>query len=256
MDKKLSSAIQLVTLVWNKSFSARSHSWAVYNDCLQTALSLAIKSGMEFYPDDFKYISDNFNFGYWAGNDGHMQGERYYFEAIREGNTQAALSFEVWKNRKPFIYENISHAWKSSLKERKQSRVFVNAQFMWHGEKVAVTSFAENGKYFIACSYHEKKKCGTCGWLHCANFEHDTDTSRTKVKRQYKITHADIKKARAENKIIAKIREAVYDGFSRINTNFYNRIVELFWLTFQKENTTELDFFRMLAGLPHNANKQ
>jgi len=240
MDKKLSPAVQLVGLVYRKSFAVKKHSWRVDNDCLHTALSLAVGSGMEFYTDDFKYISDNFKFGYWAGNDGHMQGEWFYFKAISEGNTKAAQSFEAWKNRKPFIYDNISHAWKKDFNERKQCRVFVNAKFVWAGEQVKVTSFSENGLHLVACSYHPKKD------------QYDSP----KIKKRYKITSADLKKARAENKAIKKIREAVYDGFSRLNTNFYNRIVELFWLSFKKEGTTELDFFRMLAGLPHNANKQ
>ncbi len=239
-EKQKSTAIQLVELVYRKSFAAKRHSWRVANDCLQTALSLAIRAGMEFHTDDFKYISDNFKFGYWAGNDGHMQGEEFYFQAVKENNSKAAMSFETWKNRKPFIYEGISHAWKKDFIERKQCRVFVNAQFIWNGEKVRVTSFSENGLYFIACSYHAKKE----------------GEYRDKIKRQYRITHGDLKKARAENKAIKKIMEAVYGGFSRRNTNFYNRIVELFWLSFRKERTTELDFFRMLAGLPHNANKQ
>jgi len=237
--QKFSPAIQLIDLVYTKSFAVKPHTWRVDNDCLETALSLAIRAGMEFYLDDFKYISDNFKFGYWAGNDGNMQGERYYFKAIREGNIRAAQSFEAWKNRKPFIYDGISHAWKKDF-ERKQCRVFVNAQFVWNGEQVRATSFSKNGLYFIACSYHTKKE----------------GEYRDKIKRQYKITHADLKKARAENKLIKKIREAVYDGFSRLNTNFYVRMVELFWLSFQKEGATELDFFRMLAGLPHKANKQ
>ena len=237
---KKSPTIKLIELVYRKSFAAKQHSWRTDNDCLQTALSLAIRAGMEFYKDDFKYISDNFNFGYWAGSDGHMSGEGFYSKAISENNIKAAQSFEAWKNRKPFIYEGISHAWKKGFIERKRCRIFVDAQFTWNGEQVNVTSFSENGLYFIACSYHPKKD------------QYDF----LKIKKRYKITHADLKKASAENKAIEKIREAVYSPFSRLNTNFYNRIVELFWLSFRKEGTTELDFFRMLAGLPHNANKQ
>jgi len=239
MEEKLSPAIQLISLVWEKSFSAKPHSWVAYNNCLQTALSLAIKSGMDFYLNDFQYIADNFQFGFWGGEyDGF--GERFYFHAVRDSNIKAAQSFENWKKRKPFIFDNISHSWIQSFKKRKQCRIFAGAQFTWNCEKVAVTSFAENGKYFIACSYHEKKD----------------GEFRQKVKRRYKITHADIKRARAENKMIEKVKVGFEAGFSRKTTNFYSRVAELFRLSFGEYKSMEVDFYRMLAGLSHSANKQ
>ncbi len=184
-----SPAIQLIEFVWK---NARDDSWRVYNASLQTALSLAISSGMEFYQDDFKYISENFRFGYWGGNDGHMLGEGYYSRIVNYGNIKAAQSFELWKKRKPFIVDNARHGRYNST-SRARDRLAIGSGFIWENEKVTVTSFSSDGSHFVACSHKEQKP----------------DDYVRKVKHQYKITIKDI---RAEKKRLKELREIEKEG--------------------------------------------
>lgn len=193
MDKenlKLSHPLQLLTVVWDGVGGRfRGDSWRKTNRSLQDALNLAISSGMKFELDDFKYINKNFRPWYWMGNDGHMLGERYYFIAVRERNTSAAIAFEVWKGRKPFIADNVETLphWGGSCRFER-SRLACGCQFYWNGEKVAVTSFSEDGTYLVACSYKDNKP----------------NEYEAKILHQYKITVKDLRNLRSEMKKIAK----------------------------------------------------
>jgi len=161
--KSLSSALKLLDIVWRESFSCKPHSWREYNSALSDTLALAIDSGMHFDIGDFEYIDNNYRFGYWCGNDGHMSGERFYSRAVNNMNTKAIQSFEAWKSRKPFVFVDVLPTYNNSwgckrLLKQKEFRLTIGSGFRWKGEDIQVTSFSEDGTHLIACSYRNEGK--------------------------------------------------------------------------------------------------
>ncbi len=223
-SKQLSPAIQLMDLVWEKSFKHVHFSYRKLNESLQILLKLAISSGFDFERDDFQYIAATYRFGYWGGNDGHMMGEQYYAIAIRDGNMQAVQSFEAWTNRKPFIFRDV----KCKLfmdTPRKECRLFVRSEFQWKSEKGKVTSFEKDGKHLVACSYKEKAK---------------DDYSREKIKHQYKITNSDLQK---EMRWLKKCD--ILEKSNHRYSMYHAWLIDLFYVTVpEPKQSTDL-FFRM-----------
>lgn len=172
--EKLSYPIQLLNTVSRGTNETTGYSHQRLSDSMHSAMKLAIVSKMKFDKDDFKEFAKFWSFS-----------ERYYELACKE-NISAAISFEAWKNRKPFIADMIEYGWQGAVK-RNKGRLAVSSSFWWNGEKVTVTSFSGDGTYLIACSYKDKKP----------------DEYRNKIKHQYKITHKDLRNYRAELKKIA-----------------------------------------------------
>ncbi len=160
-----SSALKLIKLVWN---NASRKSWPTFNHAMQDAVSLAIKSGMEFGVDDFKTIFDTMRGWKWFVSEGNVYGEWMYRLAVESKNASACRSFEAWKGRKPFIVDG--------------QRLHVRCPFNWQGIPVKVTSFAEDQSYVTACSYRKETR-GDSHYLY------ETGT----VDKRYKITHEDIR---------------------------------------------------------------
>lgn len=181
----ISPAIKILELVWSSTNSEKNHSWDTLNHAMASTLHTIIAAGVTFYVNDFKIISETFRFGYWSGIDGHMSGESFYCTAVGNRNKSAAISFENWVGRKPFIFGE---------------RLTIGSDFKWCEEKVKVTSFSKDGVYLVACSYKdrsESKQCKKCGQT---EYNYQTD----KIKHQYKIEIADI---RAETKWLKAVKE-------------------------------------------------
>jgi len=187
MSERMSPARQLLELVWENQGYQMGHSWGRLNYAMRSAAYLTIKYGLEFHPDDFTTIAKRFRIGYWGGKDGHMCGEDFYSLACDPGrgtsNRSAAISFETWKGRKPFILD-------------RNKRIAVGTRFKWYGETVLCTSFTEDGEYLVACSYHDRPRD-----------ERGYVSGPVKVKHRYKISHTDIRDcrtARRKQKELAK----------------------------------------------------
>ena len=226
MDKKLSPPLRLLTVTWEGvNGGYRGDSWRKTNGALQDALILAICSGMKFEPDDFNYINKNFRPWYWMANDGHMLGEGYYFRAIQANNTSAAIAFEVWKRRKPFITDNVTTS--PHWGERgyfTRGRLGCGCQFYWNGEKVTVTSFSKDGTHLVACSYKEN----------------EPGEYRAKIKHQYKITVKDLRDLRGEMKKIAKeVEMSVADTAAMLMRN--NATIQEAWEWIKERNEAQED---------------
>jgi len=179
---KDSPALRLLQLVWDEQGHQMGHSWERLNAAMHAATCLAIEYGLRFDVADFQAIDKRFRMGYWGG-------EGFYclacatrgYGRCHGPNRSAAIAFETWKGRKPFI-----------IRERPSSparhRVAIGAGFRWYGQWVTCTSFAKDGLSLIACSY--------------------ADPERKKVLKRHRITHADIKAYHAE---IAKSVKATSD---------------------------------------------
>jgi hypothetical protein len=184
-ESPISPALTLLDHVWGSQgkTTGHGHSWRRLNAAMQSALRLAIESGMEFGEDDFAVIRREYGPEYWL----HI--ENCYAMAIdaQHGpNPSAYQAIEKHLGRKPFVIQVRSSS-------TKQVRLHEGARFYWHEDMkkevfVKVTSFGEvereiNGiktkaPCVIACSYKERSGTG---------YEAD------KIDRMFKITHEDIK---------------------------------------------------------------
>jgi hypothetical protein len=189
--KDKSPAMQVLSLVWEHSNKGVAHSWERLNHAMWTALSLVIGAGFLFREDDMATIANSFRFGYWCGE----TPEWIYTTAVNATNVSAAKSYEAWKNRKPFIADNVGYAYHGrgpymhGGSDRQRDRLTVNSVFKWKGYKVTVTSFSDDQLQVIACSYK--------------------DSSRNKVEKRFRITREDLLADRAERKERDQILKAL-----------------------------------------------
>lgn len=110
--KKDTPVLGYLQLAWDNACK-KSHSWRILNSALSQSLNLAITHGFPFAEGDFHAIYKRFNFGFWGGDTPAGLAEGFYSLAAggpRWGSTglsnlSAALSFEAWKNRRPWIFQ-------------------------------------------------------------------------------------------------------------------------------------------------------
>uniref|UniRef100_A0A6M3L7C9 Uncharacterized protein n=1 Tax=viral metagenome TaxID=1070528 RepID=A0A6M3L7C9_9ZZZZ len=230
---KLSPAVQLVDLVWRNSFKGkRVTSWTRFNGVLQDALGLAIEAGMIFDKADFQFINDSYQFGYWGGNDGHMLGERYYAMATRYKNVSASQSFEAWKQRPPYIFDDVFFDRFFGHEKFLHARLVIRSGFKWNNEAVWVTSFAEDGTYLVACSYKDREKN-----------EKGYPIGTEKIEHLYKITVGDLRKERQRRKTLAHI----YKCADAMGTHFYSWLADLLKITFPDMHERRAAFENMMV---------
>lgn len=199
-----SPVMQLLELVWRSGLTATSHSWSRLNHGMLEALRLAVGSGMEFAEADFqKLLADNprrFRSGFWIG-----EREKLYELAVTVGNLSAAKSFEQAVGRKPFMADEVDPGEDRSgyvhrTGTRKRERLAVGFRFPWEGETVKVTSFARDNSYLTACSYRltaEERDCPRCDEGRVQHLE-------SVLHRQFRVTHADLRAARAAKRAARK----------------------------------------------------
>ena len=176
-EVKLSPAVELLQLTWRGAHNSSLWSWARLNRCMSDALHLAIEAGLDFRLDDFAYISKYFRWGYWVGD-----GEGVYCHAVVTNNMSAIKAFEHYRNRKPFIVNDVLQVWCFSSTHRNRGRLAIGSKFMWLGQGVTVTSFDDKNHRIIACTYKPR--------------EHDERgylIGSLKVEHIYKLTHKDLK---------------------------------------------------------------
>lgn len=159
-----SAAFKFVQYMWDHAAEGRrQHSWMNINHSMHSTLLLAVKSAMRFSRGDFERIFNSFRGWFWFG----CEHEGFYRSAVTHFNMSACHSYEAWCKRKPFIWEN--------------QRMYVGRQFFWRGQRVTCTSFNDEQRYFVAVSYKDRKPNE---WGH-------------KPKNIFKITHADLRTAKA-----------------------------------------------------------
>lgn len=142
MTTEQSDAYTLVALVYAKSWKTGGQSWRRLNAGLNTAVLLAISTGIEFGEDDFAQIYRDFQGGYWFT--GVTGGEHFYRAAIEHNHSTAIASFEKWKGRRPMIV--------------KGDRLWQGQHFVWDGQEVIVTSFNDAEQSVIACAYQQIRR--------------------------------------------------------------------------------------------------
>ena len=162
-----SPAYRLIEHVWVNQGHGMGRSRERSGHAMSAALALAVRFGLRFDIDDMSHLAAGANYEPFC-----YAGEYDYALACGSErglfNNSAAMSFEAWKDRKPFKIEE-PHS-------NTPTRIYVGREFGWQGEYVTCTSFAADGSYLTACEYHPRKK---------GSYEN-------KVKRRHKITVADI----------------------------------------------------------------
>ncbi len=161
-----SPVTSLLRNVWQ---NAHRRSWLTLNQCLAEAVAIAIRGGYKFTPLDFKVIAappylDGFDGFRWLG-----EHERFYSLAcgVERGtyNLSAAISYELWRERTPFLL--------SQPDMKSKVRLARNSEFVWGEQRWTVNSIGEaNGSERINARW-----CKPDG----------------SVERRIQITHADIK---------------------------------------------------------------
>ncbi len=132
-----SPALQFLTLAWTDS---KYPSHRQKNHTMQSALTIAIESGMIFHEGDISKIYSRFRAGWWIGGNA----ESYYANACSSGNTSACVAWETHWER-PLL------AWPE--KTAKPERLHIGSQITWQGLTLKVTSFNDDGQYLIACGH-------------------------------------------------------------------------------------------------------
>jgi len=193
----------MLALVFRQANTGTGHSWERLNHAMHNALQLAIGSGFPFTPDDLRAVCREFRGGYWMSS----SDEWVYAYAIRQANTSAIKAYEEYKPREPFIADEVEvvsyyggrHTHGDRGKQSKE-RLHVGAKFTWHGEKVEVTSFNDDGCSLVACSYKDRQ-------LNKDGYE----IGNRKIKKRYTITRQDIIEDRAERKERAGLQEELFE---------------------------------------------
>jgi hypothetical protein len=143
-----SPVISLIRNVWT---NAHRDSWQALNGALHAALMIAIRSGYKFEPGDFQmmarspqHLDGGFNGGHWMVNE-----ERFYSVACGSErgsfNLSAAISYETWQDRTPFLL--------SQPGVKSKLRLAVGIEFRWSdGQRYKVSSFPSGNEYLNALS--------------------------------------------------------------------------------------------------------
>ena len=159
-EQKRSPVIQLLDLVWNGTNAGTRFSWERLNYSMQTALKLAVGSGLAFALDDVAYIRDNYRSSYWIG----VSYEGIYTNAVIVDNRTAIESYEHTYNRKPiraddcYMDRTSGYAHLSTI-DRKQSRLCVGMGFRYKNTLAWVTKFLPDDK-IVACVYEKRWQSG------------------------------------------------------------------------------------------------
>ena len=121
-NKPDSPVVELLKIVWDNACK-KSSSWRLLNHALGTTLMTAISCGFVFEEDDFLEIEKRFRPEYWMEKSDSGRGELIYALAacgpsngnLGVANISAAMAFEKWKGRKPYIVDSKRVALGSAL---------------------------------------------------------------------------------------------------------------------------------------------
>jgi len=203
---KDSDAIMFLRFLWEHGSAKMGHSWERINSKMWAGLVLAIESGLEFEPDDMTIIMDGsgysphkcdgFRGGKWIG----VCIEELYRLACAEGKHRspsptAIAMLEKYLRREPFIL--------ATCRNKSGKRLVVGSRFDWFVGRgkakerkcLRVTSFADDQKSLVACSYKkgpEGKHCEACG-------HYEEPYSREKIEKRVKVT---LEALREHNKVV------------------------------------------------------
>jgi hypothetical protein len=153
-------------------------------------LHMAVSRRFYFEDDDWAELVRRWG-GLRSCNGVFHCGEGLYSLACTSGNRRAAISYEKWAGRPPFIWHGPRYD--RNLPSATGGRLYVGADFYWQDMPVTITSFAEDGSAIRAAAYEETPgvwdKCGTCLQSRCISRE------RRQLKRRFSITVKDLKEA-------------------------------------------------------------
>lgn len=201
--KPKSPAVQLIELVYHEQGHQMGRSNERFNAGMRDACQLAIRYGLCFDLDDFETLGAQRTASYYNTSI-YLAGESEYTIACGKErgrqNQSACLSFEKWKNRKPFIVRE--------PEEKTGNRIAVGIDFTWYGERTSCTSFADDGSYLIGCTYKRDINGFTT-----REVDHRIKITQGDI-REYHATFKLIEEVKATNKkLSAKDREAMQAWF-------------------------------------------
>lgn len=157
--QQLSPVQQFLQTIWD---NRKKGSWQRLNAALYDGLTLAIRAGFTFERDDFINLK-SFNFHYWcgAGSGPNGHAESFYTLACSSqrdgGNRSAAIAFETWKERKPFLFqgkrlaERSEFDWWDGFPDGLEGEILLEVlRELPVMRRLEVSSFAKDGSYLNA----------------------------------------------------------------------------------------------------------
>jgi len=167
MKMEDSKVVKFLRMIWDNT---KDGSWRRLNSALQTGLELAIDAKFKFERNDFKEISQRFDFHFWGGNSYPVTGESFYSRAC-EKNRSAAIAFEEWQKRKPFRYFGKRLAigsefdWWEEIPElaNDESKLKIIVEHGYKAIRIQVSSFSKCSNFLNAVWYKNsqwKRKSG------------------------------------------------------------------------------------------------
>lgn len=205
--KKQSPGLAHVLNVWD---NAPRNSYTRLNGALWSALNNAINGGLRFALGDIQYLNQNCRTGYW------LHGEGLYAMACGSErgteNLSAAMAFEEAWGRP---------AWLWAEDTRTPERLYLGAKFTWKGHCVTITSFDDQKRSLVACTYHEERdysdtlKVGALDHFDgktrriealkrypddtvCVRYSAPTEDKSSKIKQRFTITHDELMAVRKQ----------------------------------------------------------
>lgn len=138
--KKQSLVMTIMSQVWS-NIDYTSHQRV--NSGMTDLLTSLINLGVKFEPNDVLDIYEKFRGIYWFGvsRNGKTVGEHFYWHSTHSNpNNSFSISFEKWRNRKPFIVDN--------------HRINQNSIFIYNKQYCDVTGFDDDKGliYFVGYS--------------------------------------------------------------------------------------------------------
>lgn len=134
--------MQILSLIWinEKTGSYSGHGGHGINPLMHEQLTLIIKAQIPFEENDFQEIYKSFRGGYWFGcsGNGKHEGEWLYRHCCIY-NTTAAISYEKFFKREPFILNN--------------KRVYERSTFIYENRYCTVTGWNEENNVLTVVSY-------------------------------------------------------------------------------------------------------
>lgn len=179
---------------WRAGTSMSRHDERLYSDLW----CVLISGGFKFEKADLVELRDacwaaGMLSNYQSKRPWYAPNESHYRQAVIDRNISFACAYEKLKGRKPFIFSGIDYgnrygAYTCHGSARTQGRLVVGAEFIWKGERVAVTSFKDDSDSLIACAYQP-----------CKNGQISVPFTyvRRKIRKRFTIKRKDLLKARA-----------------------------------------------------------
>lgn len=183
--EKYSPVVALIDHVYQHSNEAKGPSWRLLNEALSVCLRTAIHCQFKFEIDDFAHLR-KYGWHYWCGAQGDtMSGEYFYSLAVNNKNRSAAIAFEAFKKRKPFMLNG--------------ERLALNSEFLFCEEPI-FRGMTKNKVFRVWVTSINAEKIVFC-W-----YDNEGNVNSGKPSRRFVLSQAELKTAQKEGRAALSVK--------------------------------------------------